>query len=209
MRSLSVSIKGHRRCRRSSVFVVSSVRCRSSSSPCRSVISLCRLLVSSSVGRQSLSPSCLICRRRVVGRAVCQSSVFVIIGHRHFVTLSVIGHSRLVVQLSVCRSSLVVGLHCLIVGPSWSLSGVVGQSSVLVGVRPHPHRVSSISSSVVCHLPRSLSSVVLSSGVCRRPSPVVACRSSSSVVICRLWLSVICGCPSPVGVRRLWSSVVH
>ena len=153
-------------------------------------------------------PSCLICHRCVVGRAVHQSSVFVIIGRRRFVASSVVGHSRLVVQLSVHRLSSVVGLRRLVVGPSWSSSGVIGQSSVLVGVRPHPHRVSSISSSVVCRLPWSSSSVVLSSGVCHRPSPVVARRSLSSVVVSRLWSSVVCGHPSTVD-RRPSSVVVH
>ena len=178
--------------------MVLSAYCQSSSSCRRSVVGLHRLLVFSLVARQSSLPSCLICRRRVVSHAVCQSSVFVVIGRHCFVVSPVIVN------------------HCYLVG-CWSSSpyrSVIGLL-VIVGHQSSSSRCRSIVVFVwhcqsVISPRQSLSSVNVVHDhhlSCCRPESIIDCHLWSPVGVRCLWSSVICGCPSPIGVRHLWSSV--
>ena len=186
--------------RPSSVFVVSSAHHRSSSSCHQSVVGLCRLLVSLLVGCQSSLPSCLICRRRIISHAIHQSSAFVVIGrHRFVVSLVIINHRHPVGRQlsSPCRSviglSVIIGLHCLIVDLLWSSSGIISQSSVLVGL---------------CCLSMSSTIIVCCVVVWSPSESVVDRRLWSPIRVRHLWSSVICSRTSFVVIHRLWSSIV-
>jgi hypothetical protein len=125
-------------------------------------------------------------------------------------------------------------LSVVVHGCLW-LSMVVCDCPLSIICRPSSVVVHHLWLSIVCGYPSpiGLSSVVVCcplSMVVRRPSTIVGgCPSSvvahwslSSVVVCCLWLSVICGCPSPVGllsmvichlsfvvICHLWSSVIY
>ena len=180
-----------------SVFIVSSLISR------RSLLSPCLLVGWSSVIVAFLSHLSLSrCRS-------CHPLVFGLRHHRALSLRRLVGRRSSSPCRSVVSSSVVVG--------HWSSSSCRRSVVVFVWRRwsvISPRWCSSTSSLsvihiVVCCLPWSSSSVMLSSRVQSQPLSVVAHRSLLSVVVRHLWLSVVCGCPLPIGVCHLWLSVNH
>ena len=180
-----------------SVFIVSSsISCRSSLSPC--------LLVSWSSVIVAFLSHLLLSRCRS-----CRPLVFGLRHHWALLLCRLVGCRLSSPCRSVVGSSVIVG--------RWSSSSCRRSVVVFVWRRwsvISPRRCSSTSSLsvihiVVCRLPWSSSSVMLSSRVQSRPLSVVAHRSSLSVVVRHLWSSIVCGCPLPIGVCHLWLSVNH
>ena len=187
------------------------------------VIVICRPRSSSSVSRQSLSVS--HCQSVVVSQLLsvscCQSVVVSQLSSRQSSVshppLSVVVHHPSVVcrmtdDVQTSASSSIV-VHIVV---SWSLVGHWSSSisrqslsvfvHIVIGRRLHCRPSSVVVHDVVRRLPRSSSSSSVVHGHHRLLSSVVCCLSS--VVICRLWSSVVCGRLSSVVVCRLWSSVV-